>query len=405
MPWRSMEIPYGAYWSTPFCKWQGSLSHLHALEFAAHVAKRQLDQRQWQSEWFDHAVLGNTIPQPHSFYGAPWLTGLMELNQVGGPTINQACATGVRSLVSAAGEIAGGMATTCLVVTADRTSNGAHLVYPAPHAAGGTVQHENWVMDNFGCDPLGRHSMLQTAENVARHFAIDSAQLHEVVLRRQEQYRMALDNDMQFQKRFMTLPFAVPDSRFSKEIGSLSTDEGVYFSDAGKLSELRPVLKDGVVTFAAQTHPADGNAALVLCQSEQAEKFTTDASIRIRIKGFGQARVELAMMPRAIVPATQRALQQSAIDISNIKCVKTHNPFAVNDIVFSRECGFDLQQMNNYGCSLIWGHPQGPTALRGIIEMIEELVIAGGGYGLFVGCAAGDSAMATVLEVTDRNGG
>jgi|TARA_B100000315_G_scaffold258274_1_gene309830 hypothetical protein len=38
---------------------------------------------------------------------------------------------------------------------------------------------------------------------------------------------MALDTDMQFQKRFMTLPFAVPDSRFSKEIGSLSADEGV----------------------------------------------------------------------------------------------------------------------------------------------------------------------------------
>ncbi|MCP4471185.1 MAG: thiolase family protein [Gammaproteobacteria bacterium] len=405
MPWRSLEIPYGAYWSTPFCKWQGSLSHLHALEFAAHVAKRQMDRRQWQNDWFDHAVLGTTIPQPHSFYGAPWLTGLMELHGVTGPTINQACATGVRSLASAAGEIAGGMATTSLVVTADRTSNGAHLVYPAPHAAGGTVQHENWVMDNFGCDPLGRHSMLQTAENVARHFEIDSAQMHEVVLRRQEQYQMALANDMQFQKRFMTLPFAVPDGRFRKDIGSLDTDEGVYFSDAGKLGELRPVLKDGAVTFAAQTHPADGNAALVLCQSGQAEKFATDSSIRIRIKGFGQARVELAMMPRSIVPATQRALRQSALDISNIKCVKTHNPFAVNDIVFSRECGFDLQQMNNYGCSLVWGHPQGPTGLRGIIELIEELVIAGGGYGLFVGCAAGDSAMATVLEVTDRNGG
>ncbi len=402
MPWRSLEIPYGAYWSTPFCKWQGSLSHLHALKFAAHVAKQQLEGRQWQGEWFDHAVLGTTIPQPHSFYGAPWLTGLLGMHHVTGPTINQACATGVRSLVSAAGEIASGMATASLVVAADRTSNGAHLVYPAPHAPGGTVEHENWVMDNFGCDPLGRHSMLQTAENVARHFAIDSSQQHEVVLRRQEQYQMALGNDMQFQKRFMTLPFAVPDSRFNKIIGTLNTDEGVYFSDAGKLSELRPVLAGGVVTFAAQTHPADGNAALVLCQSDQAEKFTADASIQIRIKGFGQARVELAMMPRAIVPATQRALQQSSIDISNIKCVKTHNPFAVNDIVFSRECGFDLQQMNNYGCSLVWGHPQGPTALRGIIELIEELVIGGGGYGLFVGCAAGDSSMAVVLEVSDR---
>ena len=37
------------------------------------------------------------------------------------------------------------------------------------------------------------------------------------------------------------------------------------------------------------------------------------------------------------------------------------------------------------------GHP--------IIELIEELVLLGGGYGLFTGCAAGDSAAATVLRV------
>ena len=29
------QIPYGAYWSTPFAKWQGSLSHLHSVKFAA----------------------------------------------------------------------------------------------------------------------------------------------------------------------------------------------------------------------------------------------------------------------------------------------------------------------------------------------------------------------------------
>jgi hypothetical protein len=33
------EIPYGAYWSTPFARWQGSFSNLHSLEFAAHVAR------------------------------------------------------------------------------------------------------------------------------------------------------------------------------------------------------------------------------------------------------------------------------------------------------------------------------------------------------------------------------
>jgi acetyl-CoA acetyltransferase len=56
--------------------------------------------------------------------------------------------------------------------------------------------------------------------------------------------------------------------------------------------------------------------------------------------------------------------------------------------------------MNNYGCSLIWGHPQGPTGMRTIMELIEELVLKGGGYGLFQGCAAGDSAMAVVIKVS-----
>jgi acetyl-CoA acetyltransferase len=74
--------------------------------------------------------------------------------------------------------------------------------------------------------------------------------------------------------------------------------------------------------------------------------------------------------------------------------VKTHNPFAANDIAFARETGFPLERMNNYGCSLIWGHPQGPTGLRSIIELIEELALRGGGVGLFTGCAAGDSGMA-----------
>ena len=59
----------------------------------------------------------------------------------------------------------------------------------------------------------------------------------------------------------------------------------------------------------------------------------------------------------------------------------------------------DWKYMNNYGCSLIYGHPQGPTAGRLIIEGIEEVVMAGGGYFLFGGCAAGDTAAAMVIKV------
>jgi acetyl-CoA acetyltransferase len=82
-----------------------------------------------------------------------------------------------------------------------------------------------------------------------------------------------------------------------------------------------------------------------------------------------------------------------------MQAIKTHNPFAVNDIYLCREMGVEPEALNNYGSSLIYGHPQGPTGQRLIIELIEELVLRGGGYGLFAGCAAGETSGAVVLKV------
>lgn len=395
------EIPYGCYWSTPFAKWQGSFSNLHSIEFAAHVAKTELARRNIDPGQFDYGVLGTSVPQKHAFYGLPWLTGMMGAAHVGGPTVAQACATGVRCLLAATQEIDSGLASSTLVVTADRTSNGPHLYYPNPKGPGGTGSNEDWVMDNFGCDPLGRHSMLQTAENVAARHGIKTEAQHEITLRRTEQYRDATADGNAFQKTYMTLPFETPDPRYRKTACVLEGDEGVTLSTAEGVRQLGPVLKDGSVTFAAQTYPADGNTGMIVTSAEKARELSRDAAVRIRILGFGLTRTELAYMPEAPVPAAKRALEQAGLGIDSIDAIKTHNPFALNDIIFAKETGVDVMNMNNFGCSLIWGHPQGPTGLRSIIELIEELAAKGGGLGLFSGCAAGDTAMAVVIKVGD----
>jgi acetyl-CoA acetyltransferase len=148
-----VAIPYGAYWSTPFARWQGALAHLHSVRFAAHVTTQALARRGLAVEAFDYGVLGITVPQRASFYGLPWLAGMIGAPSLAGPTISQACATGARVLRAAASEIIEGAATTALVVTTDRTSNGPHLYYPAPDGPGGTGEHENWILDNFERDP------------------------------------------------------------------------------------------------------------------------------------------------------------------------------------------------------------------------------------------------------------
>jgi acetyl-CoA acetyltransferase len=256
-------------------------------------------------------------------------------------------------------------------------------------------------MDNFGCDPLGGHAMLQTAENVAARHGIGTAQQHELVLRREEQYRQSLETDSAFLRRFMTLPFEVPTPNFRKTASSIAGDEGTSQSTAAGLAQLKPVLRGGTVTFGGQTHPADGNAAIIVTTREKAREISSDKKIAVRLHGFGLARVALAYMPEAMLPAAQRALSQADRSVAQMTAIKTHNPFALNDLFFAKQSGADLMSMNNYGCSLVWGHPQAPMGTRAIIELIEELALRGGGFGLFTGCAAGDTAMSVVLEVCD----
>jgi len=392
-------IPYGAYWSTPFARWQGAFAELHSLKFAAHVARTALAKRAIDPAAFDFGVLGFSVPQRGSFYGLPWTMGEVGAAHVGGPTIMQACATSARALQTAAAEVAAGAASAALVLTCDRVSNGPHIYYPSATASGGTGESENWVLDNFARDPFAGVAMVDTAENVAARWGVAREELDDVTLMRATQYADALVDDHAFQRRYMDLPFDVPDARFRKIAATLDGDQGIHPVDEVKLRALKPVRDGGTSTYGGQTHPADGNAAAVVASRDRARELSKRPEIEIALLGFGLARVEPAHMPAAPVPAAARALAAAGVDMAALDAVKSHNPFAVNDVIFARETGFPLTRMNNYGCSLIWGHPQGPTGMRALIELIEELAARGGGRGLFQGCAAGDTAMAIAIEV------
>ncbi len=395
----SVYIPYGGYWSTPFVRWQGNYSHLHPIRFAADVAQHALRERDMAPESFDALYLGMTVIAEHSFYGAPWLAGLIGAAGISGPTINQACATSARVLASAACEVETDVGRCILAITCDKTSNGPHIYYPNPLAPGGKGESEEWVWDNFNCDPYAQNAMIETAENVAAESGISWEEQNALTLLRYQQYQHALKENAAFHRRFMVTPLEVKDLSGRKVLTAVTDDEGVYLTTAEGLARLRPVKQGGTVSFGTQTHPADGNCGMVMTSRERARELSRDRAIEIQVLGFGQARAKKGFMAQATVPAARSALNAAGVSLSEIKAIKTHNPFAINDIYLARELGIPLESFNNYGCSLIFGHPQGPTGMRQVIELIEELALLGGGYGLFTGCAAGDTGAAIVLVV------
>ena len=388
-------VPYGRYWSSPFCRWQGSIAHVNSIELAAQTAASFLEAAQTSVEIFDSLVLGFTVPQKHGFYGGPWLAGMIGAPGITGPVVAQACATSARVLATAAGDLESATRECTLAVTCDRTSNGPHIVYPNPHGIGGRGETEEWVWDNFNKDPYAGAAMVATAENVARDHGIGTEEQHEIMLMRSEQYQKALADDRAFQRRYM-LALKV---KLGKKTVAIDADEGVFPTTADGLAKLRPLVDGGTVTFGGQTYPADGNAGMVLCTKERAAELSADSGVTIQIASFGTARVDKAFMPMAVVPAAQQALTNAGITLADLRAVKTHNLFAVNDAYFCKATGFDAEKMNDYGSPLVYGHPQGPTGMRVVIELIEQLVLEGGGYGLFSGCAAGDTAMAVVVRV------
>lgn len=389
-------IPYKGYYSTPFCRWQGSMANENAIVLAADTSRRWLAEKKWDPKLFDYMFLGITIGQKHWFYGSTWAAALMGAPNIPGVTLSQACTTSTTCIQQAAVGIETGLYQTPFVLATDRCSNGPHTVWPNPNGPGGEVESENWVMDNFGRDPWAKNAMIQTAENVAKEAGITRAECDALSLRRYEQYMMALADDRAFQKRYI-FPAEVRLSK--KKTLLIEKDEGVMETTADGLTGLKPVLPDGVLTFGSQTHPADGNCALVVTTRDKARELSADPGMEIQVVSYGFSRAKKGYMAMAVVPAVKMALEKASLSIKDVKTIKTHNPFAVNDVYLAKEMGIDWKGFNNYGCSMIFGHPQGPTAGRCIIEGIEEVAMLGGGYLLWGGCAAGDTGAAIVLKI------
>lgn len=397
MKFTKAYIPYKGYYSTPFCRWQGSLANENAIELAASVSKKFFEKKEMDVNQLDYLIFGNTIGQHHQFYSSPWAAAMLGAKALPAIAISQACTTGATCVNQAAMGIEQGLYSMPYVLTTDRCSNGPHTIWPNPKGPGGEVISENWNMDNFNSDPNTGKKMVESAENVGKLGGFTKEECDDLALCRYAQYQAALANDRAFQKRYMQ-PVDIKISK--KKTILVEEDEGITPSTREGLAKLNPLMPGGILSFGTQTHPADGNAGILVTTKEKADEISEDSTVTIQVISYGYARVQKAHMPAAPVPATRMALAKAGLTIKDIQVIKTHNPFIVNDLYLAKEMNIDAKTFNNFGSSLIFGHPQGPTATRLIIEGIEETVMGGGGYLLWTGCAAGDCGAALILKVS-----
>ena len=398
MAYTKAFIPYGGYYSTPFVRWNGSLKGENPIVLGAETAKRWFAEKEIDPTVLDFLYYGSTVVNPLSFYGHAYSAAVIldRKKEIPAISLNQVCATSTTTLALAANDVELGNFDTIFCLSSDRTSSAPVIVAPNPKT--GTVDVENVVLDNLNRDPSpgAGLKMYQTAERIAREVGITRTECDEIAFLRYEQYLDALANDRAFQKRYM---FPVELREGKNSFRYISEDEGIRPTTLVELSKLKLIEEGGVLTFGTQTHPADGNCGIIVTSKEKAMEISKDKNINVQILSYGTVRVGAGRMAAAPAPALDKALKLAGVSIMDISQIKTHNPFAVNDANLGRMLGINQKIINNCGSSLVYGHPQGPTAGRSIIELIELLVMQGGGYGAFTGCAAGDIGASVVIKV------
>jgi len=386
------RIPYGTWGSSYFPAWQTSaLAEVNIGQFAGEAMGRILGLRGVRKSELEYLVIGSTVPYHWKFWTAPLLAGLID-QRIPGYHVEQACATGLQAILQANNEVNNGTFDVVGVLTFDRTSDSPVGVFPERRSYQRTVPIAD-VWDNFGFDPVTGQAMLNTGGNAARKYKLDRREVDDLTFYRYQQYFEAKESG--FLDRVL-VPLDVLNIS-GKKLGTIDSDKGVRMLTREALAAQREL--DTCVTSGTQTHAADGMATLLVAHKDRVADLSKRPEIDIKIVAKTEVRVNPAMMPEAPAMAVKKLLARTGLTMADMKVVKDHNPFAVNDAIFAKVFDYDWREMNKTGCSLVWGHPQGPTLTRIVIEALEEAVDLGGGYVLVFGCAAGDVGIAALLQV------
>ena len=387
------RIPYGSWGSSFFPAWQTSaLAEVNIGQFAGESMNRILGLRGVPKSELEYLVIGSTIPWHWKFWNAPLVASCLG-QRVSGYHVEQACATGLQAVMVAGAEVQMGANDVVGVLTFDRTSDSPVGVFPERRAHQRTVPLAD-VWDNFGFDPATGNAMIATAGLAARKYKLDRREVDELAYHRYEQYFETrasglLDN--------VLLPLEVLNLQ-GRPLGRIEDDLGVRRVTMDGLRAMNEL--DTCVTGGTQTHASDGMATLLVTSQERAAEFSARPEIDIQFIAKTEVRTHPSLMPEAPAFAVRKLLDKCGLTMQDIAVVKNHNPFAVNDVIFSKVMDYDWHCMNKTGCSMVWGHPQGPTLTRILIEGLEEAVSLGGGNVLIFGCAAGDVGIAAIFTVS-----
>ena len=140
----------------------------------------------------------------------------------------------------------------------------------------------------------------------------------------------------------------------------------------------------------------DGAAGILIGTREFGKK--RDLKPRAKIKQTTKIGSDPTIMLTGPVPATQKALSDSGMEIGDIDLFEVNEAFASVVLLFQKTFEVDPGKINVNGGSIAMGHPLGATGAIIIGTLLDEMERADKETGLATLCIASGMGAATIIE-------
>lgn len=388
-----MSAIIAGYARTPYCKINGPLASLSAIELGAIAARQALSNSGIAAAAVDQVVGGHVIQtgcgqnparQTAVAAGVP--------NSVPAITLNSVCLSGADAVIQAVRLIELGEANVVLVV-------GQESMSQSPHAQLGSRQGKKYgaitLIDTLEIDGLtdafSGESMGLATEKVTAKMGIS----------RETQDRLAVYSHLRAAASREWVAQEIAPVTIAGRGGELviQEDDGIRADiSMESVGKLRPAFtKDGTITAANSSPLTDGAAALVIVS----ETYAAANKVAGLGKIVGHARVagpdySLNLQPSNAIFA---ALKKAGKSVADLNQVEINEAFAAVGVASTQALGISPDRVNIDGGAIAIGHPIGSSGARIVGHLARNLHREGAGALGAIGiCGGGGQGVAVLVE-------
>jgi len=377
---------------TPMGSFRGPMAAISASKLGALTIEESLKRANVEKEAVEEVYMGNVLPggmgqapdrQAALFAGLP--------SSVPCTMVNKVCASGMKSIMMAASNLATGRSKIAVAGGFESMSNVPYYMRRGDTPYGGVNLTDGLTFDGL-TDVYNKFHMGNCGENTAKKLGISRQEQDDYGM---NSYRRsaAAYSDGKIQSEIV--PVSIEQKRGKPPL-VISEDEEYKKVNFDKFTKLATVFQreNGTVTAGNASTLSDGAAACLLMSEGEANARGLKPLARIIDYADGATDpIDFPIAPRF---ANEKLLKQVGMKAQEVDLWEINEAFSVVVIANMKLHELDPSKVNIHGGAVSLGHPLGASGARIVIHLAHAL--ESGQKGIASICNGGGGASAIMLE-------